>query len=105
MKHVGIDCKRIAIAERISAGRVKRKSIFMRMLDALHASRRLRRNVCIRRYRHLIDRRFPGRDAEHRASTLNTQKKAFEMPTEINRPSAPTIEPPERRTARPGQYA
>jgi hypothetical protein len=39
--------------------RLKRKNIFVHILEALHASRRLEARRVLRRYDHLIDRRQP----------------------------------------------
>lgn len=45
--------------EAASRQRVKRKNIFVRILEALHASRRLEARRVLRRYDHLIERHQP----------------------------------------------
>ena len=59
MKHAGsIAVRRVSLGDETSARPVKRKSGFMRMIMALHRSRRRRTRHLVRHYRHLIAEDF-----------------------------------------------
>jgi len=54
-QHEGSSAMRVI--EVASRQQVKRKNIFVRVLEALHASRRLEAQRVLRRYDHLVERR------------------------------------------------
>ena len=70
---------------------IRRKGFFARLVEALHASRRLEARRLIRRYRHLIAE-DSGIGRRSSLSIPAPQKKARPMPTEITRPSTPIVE-------------
>ena len=56
MKHAGSVAllRNLSLVERASGERVKRKSLFKQMIEALHLARRRQARYLIRRYRHLL---------------------------------------------------
>lgn len=79
--------------------RVRREGFFVRILEALHRSRRREAIRVLRRHRHLMAGQAQVRPAKP-APESRTPKRAAGMPTEITRPRALTTG--QGRTPRPG---